>query len=193
VIFLIICPSEFETEDSEHKGYSMAEVDYYSWIPSPFQTVRIPNHRLSLRKNLVSGQYEVYRKYYETPQSLVVRGKDFTMVTTGKESLDEEVVFKGSLEEAIRFADNEWHRYHGEGKERDEVCQHKYLRRSLGCNVQPEESKVREEDQELQELWKELGCVKACWFAKGEKCVCRCGGVHHGKGSGKRLEQFQGE
>lgn len=26
-------------------------------------------------------------------------------------------------------------------------------------------------------------CCKACWYAKGEKCVCRCGGEHHGKGN----------
>jgi len=185
---LIICSSQFDHPDPENPNYSMDEVDYYSWIPSDKQTVRIPNHRLSLRKNLVSSQYEVYRKYYETPQSLVFRGKDFTMVTTGKESIDEEVVFKGSLEEAIRFADNEWHRYHGEGKERDEVCQHKYPKRSLGCRVQPEESEVQDEDK--QEPWKELGCTKSCWFAHEIKCVCRCGGVHHGKGSEKKLDQF---
>ena len=25
-------------------------------------------------------------------------------------------------------------------------------------------------------------CCEACWFAEEEKCVCRCGGVNHGKG-----------
>lgn len=25
-------------------------------------------------------------------------------------------------------------------------------------------------------------CCKACYFAKGDKCTCRCGGQHHGKG-----------
>lgn len=32
-------------------------------------------------------------------------------------------------------------------------------------------------------------CCAACWFAKGEKCECRCGGAHHGKGSGNRLQE----
>lgn len=26
-------------------------------------------------------------------------------------------------------------------------------------------------------------CCKACYYAKGEKCVCKCGGMHHGKGN----------
>lgn len=32
-------------------------------------------------------------------------------------------------------------------------------------------------------------CCKACWHAKGEKCVCKCNGVHHGKGNPDREEQ----
>jgi len=26
-------------------------------------------------------------------------------------------------------------------------------------------------------------CHKACWFATQEKCVCRCKGKYHGKGT----------
>lgn len=31
-------------------------------------------------------------------------------------------------------------------------------------------------------LWKTAGCCKACWFAKGVKCRCKCGGRNHQKG-----------
>ena len=34
-------------------------------------------------------------------------------------------------------------------------------------------------------IWKGV-CCKACWYAKGKKCVCRCGGEHHGKGNPSR-------
>jgi len=27
-------------------------------------------------------------------------------------------------------------------------------------------------------------CCKACWAARSKRCRCRCGGVHHGSGSG---------
>lgn len=32
-------------------------------------------------------------------------------------------------------------------------------------------------------------CCEQCWTATGEKCECRCGGAHHGKGSGKSQEE----
>jgi hypothetical protein len=31
-------------------------------------------------------------------------------------------------------------------------------------------------------------CCQACWTAKYQRCTCKCGGVHHGKGSGKLLK-----
>lgn len=36
--------------------------------------------------------------------------------------------------------------------------------------------------QPSNEEWDGI-CCKACWFAKKEKCVCKCGGVHHGTGT----------
>lgn len=32
-------------------------------------------------------------------------------------------------------------------------------------------------------------CCESCWYAKGEKCQCRCGGAHHGKGIQKDQEE----
>ena len=36
-------------------------------------------------------------------------------------------------------------------------------------------------------------CVEACWYAREKRCVCRCGGRHHGKGRNgheEKLEKF---
>ena len=55
-----ICEYEFEREDPNNKGYSLTEVDTYAWIP---ERMGIQSHRLSLRKNLTTGRFEVYRHY----------------------------------------------------------------------------------------------------------------------------------
>lgn len=60
---MIICEGELGQEDRKNPGYSMAEVDYYDWIPAESD---IRNHRLTLRKNLVKGEYE-FPKGYNKP------------------------------------------------------------------------------------------------------------------------------
>jgi hypothetical protein len=45
-----------------------------------------------------------------------------------------------------------------------------------------------------QIAWKMAGCCRACWFAKGKRCKCRCNGRHHGSGLIKKpttLEEFK--
>lgn len=32
-------------------------------------------------------------------------------------------------------------------------------------------------------------CSKGCWFAKGERCTCRCHKANHGKGHHKPTEE----
>lgn len=34
---------------------------------------------------------------------------------------------------------------------------------------------------EIKKPWEGI-CSKSCWFAKGERCTCKCGGKHHGEG-----------
>lgn len=34
--------------------------------------------------------------------------------------------------------------------------------------------------------WEKV-CCKACWFAVGKECVCKCGGRYHGKGIQRSL------
>lgn len=39
--------------------------------------------------------------------------------------------------------------------------------------------------------WKGI-CCKACWFAKGNRCRCRCKGANHQHGLTKQLLYHQG-
>lgn len=129
---MIICESQFEREDPDRKGYSHAEVDWYAWIP---QGSDLDNHRLSLRKNLVTGEFEVYRRFFE--KVLISRGK--TTIITGKDTRLEEVAFKSKdLATAIRYADGQYAKYHGteeEPERGDKVCQHTTGLRAWGCQV----------------------------------------------------------
>lgn len=95
---MIIRAEDFEFEDPKHKGYSMDEVDYYAWIPRPFIELGIRNHRLTLRKNLNDGVYEIVRHYVGLPDS-------------GEK--DDVIFYSGSLSEAGRFAEIERARFHG--------------------------------------------------------------------------------
>jgi len=113
---MYICEKLFDKPDNKFPVYSFHEVDYYGWVP---QGKGVENHRLSLRKNLVTGKFEVYRHYYrrrivQTPQCLVVGQED-----TGQE----ETIFEGTFEEALEFADNEYRQFHGD-KEPDRPCRH---------------------------------------------------------------------
>jgi len=104
---MIICEYGFEKEDPYKKGYSLLEVDIYAWIPSKYQ-IEVANHRLSLRKNLKTGLFELYRYYYHNHS--------------------EEVIFQGSFEEALKRANEEWNKYHsewaGKSREPDIPCKH---------------------------------------------------------------------
>lgn len=37
--------------------------------------------------------------------------------------------------------------------------------------------------------WKGI-CCKACWFAKHERCRCKCGGKNHQSGLHKHLSDY---
>jgi len=113
---MIICELEFEKPDPKNPDYSLLEVDYYAWIP---KNNHIVSHRLSLRKNLKTGKFEVYRFFYTRRI--------------------EEVAFEGSFEEALKFADAEYEKWHGK-KESDKVCQHRYPYKSLSCKAQKQDN-----------------------------------------------------
>lgn len=127
---MFICENEFDRPDHKTPDYSLDEVDYYAWIPYPHHS-EMPNHRLSLRKNLVTGEFEVYRRFNQTYQ----RSSKVALIITQIDGETEEVAYKGDLKGAIYFACAEWRRYHGEGKEDDEICEHQHPKKALFCRV----------------------------------------------------------
>jgi hypothetical protein len=129
---VIVCETEFEKPDPQNPDYSLVEVDFYAWIPWEAQEkYGVENHRLSLRKNLKTGEYEVYRAYME--RKLIARRG--LVVITNEPMETEEVVFRSkSLKEALAFANAEVRKYHGHD-EKDEVCTHKWPKKALLCRV----------------------------------------------------------
>ena len=106
---MIICELGFKEPDAKRPEYSIREVDYYGFVPFDSQRkFGIESHRLSLRKNLKTGLFEVYRYYPRTRK--------------------EEVVFAGKFEDALKFADGQWNKYWGHlgKKEPDKPCTHRY-------------------------------------------------------------------
>jgi hypothetical protein len=106
---IIICEFGFEDPDNKNPNYSFHEVDFYAFIPYQKQKeYGIKSHRLSLRKNLKTKKFEIYRFYHYTEE--------------------EEVVFSGDFKEALKFAYEERKKYWGFlGEiEPDIPCEHKY-------------------------------------------------------------------
>jgi hypothetical protein len=134
-----ICEYAFTREDPDNPGYSMHEVDYYAWVPATRGSM--PNHRLSLRRNLVEKRWEFYRMYNKT---VVLHGYGESVeveswqVITHKPTGIEEIAFvTKDFKEALRWGNNEWNRWHktpGYTREDDLTCDHGN-NRSLSCPV----------------------------------------------------------
>jgi len=130
---MIVCELLFDREDPEQKGYSLLEEDYYAWIPAGSA---LPNHRLSVRKNLTTGEYEVYRRWMQRWVRVTVN----TLHEVQDDRGEEEIAFKSqSLQEALDFACNEWNRFHlghfQRRREGDQVCTHQYPKKAIGCPI----------------------------------------------------------
>lgn len=123
---MYICELSFDKPDPKNPYYSLDEVDYYAWVPA---LMGIDNHRLSLRKNLITGEFEVYRRFYQ--RRLVAPHPNIIGVVSHDTGL-EEIAFRGTFEEALRFADKEYYKYHGE-REPDKPCKHIYPEKSSLC------------------------------------------------------------
>lgn len=129
---MYICETEFATADPSDTDYSMTEVDSYAFIPDGKQN-KVKNHRLSLRKNLKTGQFEVYRAYTRSIGYFDLKANVLAM--TSEETNRTEVVFTGSLQGAITFTNNEWRRFFGEDSApTDRVCEHVSPHVSMGCD-----------------------------------------------------------
>ena len=111
-----ICEYEFEKEDPNHKGYSLIEVDTYAWIP---ERMGIQSHRLSLRKNLETGMFEVYRHY----NIITILTQPDIMLQTLVDMKQEEVIYTGDLKGALEVTNGENKKY-WDAQDIDVVCDH---------------------------------------------------------------------
>jgi len=123
-----ICEYNFDTEDADNPGYSHHEVDYYAWTPQGKHDV-VPNHRLSLRKNLVTQEWEFYRAYHRgTTLQRIQAGRECGVMIAHKPSGIEEVAFKTKdFSEALKYGNDEWNRWHQTDdyeREPDTPCTH---------------------------------------------------------------------
>src|SRR5712664_2852499 len=100
---MIVCEKEFDIPDPNDKNYSLPELDFYAHIPyDKAQLSGVQNHRLSLRKNLVTGDFEVYR-VFNNPIIIAVKTATAFIHEETKQIY---VAFRGkSLREALDYAD----------------------------------------------------------------------------------------
>ncbi len=96
---MIVCSNDFLSPNPNNPTFADNEIDFYARIPRG----DAEDHRLSLRKDLTTGKFEVYRSY--------------------SMSKIEEVVFEGGLREALRCGDTETIRYLGYDTD-DQACDH---------------------------------------------------------------------
>jgi hypothetical protein len=130
---MIICPYEFNNPDPDDPTYSMLEVDYYAWTPVRGHSP-MPNHRLSLRKNLVTNTYEVYRQYVQAQAARLFLGGQSGVLITMKEGKYEEIALSTKdIKEAVRFANSEYEKYHNDEHD-DEVCDETGDRPAMLCD-----------------------------------------------------------
>ena len=117
---MIICEKRFEFEDPNNLGYSMLEVDFYASVPTARPSNKgVDSHRLSLRKNLMTGYFELYRHYADylcRPDDVAAKSK--------------------SLEQILIAASQIWNLYWGTADHKtkpDTVCEHKYGKEDWIC------------------------------------------------------------
>jgi len=134
---IIICETEFELEDRNHKGYSMTEIDYYAYIPARHNE---RNHRLTLWKNLKSNEYELVKVYMNKITGIMplCGGLIVSNIPSGKE----EVVFHHKdLAVVINEGNGLWNHYHGTSdykRKPDKVCEHKLPNKAICCQFKEE-------------------------------------------------------
>ena len=115
---MAVCAWDFDEwgprpEDPDHSRW---EWSFYSGIPCEKETQKIPNHRLSLRKNLGNGMFEVYRHY----EKRVTKKLEGAVLDTSVDLHREDVIFEGEFLGAVEFGNSEVLRYHGSGT--FEIC-----------------------------------------------------------------------
>jgi len=119
---MIICETEFEKPDPRNPNYALTEIDFYSHIP---YGSNFPQHRLTLRKNLKTGEYEAVRVYQ---QRIIFSRKALTIDTTQVTGKVEVPFVSRDLKEILDWMNREVQRFWGKihpNRELDRPCEHK--------------------------------------------------------------------
>lgn len=125
---IIVCEFEFDKPNPQNPKYALHQVDYYAWIPADSG---YPNHRLTLRKNLETGEYEVYRQFVQA--TLTTRKQALFILSHNDLEAQDDVAFHDKdLGAAVRFASGEYKRFHGDDMN-DQICQHERPVKSFWC------------------------------------------------------------
>lgn len=114
-----VCELRFEQPDPHNPGYSLTERNFYVWIPRETR-LNTENHRLTLRRNLLTRKFEVYRAY-RRPFHILSRGGT---VHSNRTLGNEEVAYTGGLRGALKFGSGEYRKFHGR-KLNEKPCTHK--------------------------------------------------------------------
>ena len=157
---IYLCESEFEFADHDNPKYSQMEADVFAFIPNGYYLkkqkearkqhkdpkfiaqirTKEPSFSLSVRKNLETGEYELFKwhQYEDSDKAVVLASKN--------------------IEEVFKKATEMWH-YYWDDLDDDIpnstfaflVCKHEYPAKAIGCrvNLPVEESTTKEE-----EAWK---------------------------------------
>jgi len=129
---MFICETEFEQPDPKDPDYSLVEIDYYSHIP---YGSNFPQHRLTLRRNMRTGEYEIIRVYHEKQVEVAFKSKIFRKV--------------------LEWANGEVRRFWGQDREPDKPCEHKPPNLYHGCRIW-----AKTPYEEKMKIYKELAKAK---------------------------------
>lgn len=113
-----ICESEFDTPDPDDPSIYLTEIDIYAWISIQKQRENhVISHRLSLRKRIATGDYEIYRQFSHS-QEVIMKSKDLKAIC---ERINEE-----------------WEKMHGTPgytRDPDMPCLHVLGKMSMSCRI----------------------------------------------------------
>lgn len=111
-----ICESEFGTPDAKSPGYSHCEFDVYGHVSGKWHD-KVRRHRLTIRKNLSAGKFELVRHYYDN-------------------ETDEVILASERFRDVVEMANDEYETY-WDRADRIVICKHDEPTKASGCQVQP--------------------------------------------------------
>jgi hypothetical protein len=111
-----VCETEFDSPDKASPGYSACEFDVYGHVSGKWHG-KVRRHRLTIRKNLAAGKFELIHHYYDV-------------------DTDEVIFASPSFKEAIEKANDEYETY-WDNPDRLSICKHEEPNKAIGCNVNP--------------------------------------------------------